>query len=85
MMHSAQRAGVASMMVEGGGQLAASFIRTGLVDRIEWFRAPVLLGGDARPCLGGLDLATLSSAPTYERVGVKEVGADLWESYVRKA
>lgn len=85
MMNSAQRAGVASMMVEGGGQLAASFIRAGLVDRIEWFRAPVLLGGDARPCLGGLDLAILSSAPTYERVGVKEVGADLWESYVRKA
>jgi len=85
MMHSAQRAGVTSMMVEGGGQLAASFVRAGLVDRIEWFRAPVLLGGDARACLGGLDLASLSAAPTYERVGVKEVGADLWESYVRKA
>jgi len=85
IMDAAQRAGVASMMVEGGGRLAASFIQAGLVDRIEWFRAPVLLGGDARPCLGGLGLATLLSAPTYERVSVKEVGADLWESYVRKA
>ncbi len=85
MMNSAERAGVASMMVEGGGQLAASFVRAGLVDRIEWFRAPVLLGGDARPCLGGLGLEILAGAPTYERVGVKEVGADLWESYVRKA
>lgn len=85
LLNSAQRAGVTSMMVEGGGQLAASFVRDGLVDRIEWFRAPVLLGGDARPCLGGLGLEKLISAPTYERVGVKEVGADLWESYVRKA
>ncbi len=85
MMNSAQRAGVTSMMVEGGGQLAASFVRAGLVDRIEWFRAPILLGGDARPCLGGLDLARLSSAPSYERTDVKEIGADLWESYVRKA
>jgi diaminohydroxyphosphoribosylaminopyrimidine deaminase/5-amino-6-(5-phosphoribosylamino)uracil reductase len=85
MMNSAERAGVASMMVEGGGQLAASFVRAGLVDRIEWFRAPVLLGGDARPCLGGLGLEILAAAPTYERVSVKEVGADLWESYVRKA
>lgn len=83
MMHSAQRAGVTSMMIEGGGQLAASFVRAGLVDRIEWFRAPVLLGGDGRPCLGGLALETLEAAPRYRRVSVREVGVDLWESYVR--
>ena len=83
MMNSATRAGVTSMMIEGGGQLAASFVRAGLVDRIEWFRAPVLLGGDGRPCLGGLSLETLEAAPRYNRVGVKEVGVDLWESYVR--
>jgi diaminohydroxyphosphoribosylaminopyrimidine deaminase/5-amino-6-(5-phosphoribosylamino)uracil reductase len=84
LLNSAQRAGVTSMMVEGGGQLAASFVRDGLVDRIEWFRAPVLLGGDARPCLGRLGLEKLMSAPTYERTSVREVGVDLWESYARK-
>lgn len=84
MMNSAERAGVTSMMVEGGGQLAAAFIRAGLVDRIEWFRAPILLGGDARPCLGGLGLEKLALAPTYERTSVREIGPDLWESYLRK-
>lgn len=84
MMDSATRAGVGSIMVEGGGQLAAGFIRAGLVDRIEWFRAPVVLGGDGRPCLGALGLEKLSLAPTYDRTDVKEVGQDLWESYVRK-
>lgn len=84
MLNSAQRAGVASMMVEGGGQLAASFVRAGLVDRIEWFRAPMLLGADARPCLGGLGLDTLANAPGFARVKVQEIGADIWESYVRK-
>jgi diaminohydroxyphosphoribosylaminopyrimidine deaminase/5-amino-6-(5-phosphoribosylamino)uracil reductase len=83
MMNSAQRAGVTSMMIEGGGQLAASFVRAGLVDRIEWFRAPVLLGGDGLPCLGGLALEALDVAPKFTRVGVKEVGVDLWESYAR--
>ena len=85
LLNSAQRAGVASLMVEGGGQLAAAFMRAGLVDRIEWFRAPIILGGDARPCLGDLALANLASAPTYERTSVREIGPDLWESYERKA
>jgi diaminohydroxyphosphoribosylaminopyrimidine deaminase / 5-amino-6-(5-phosphoribosylamino)uracil reductase len=85
ILEAATRAKLSSLMVEGGGQLAASFIRAGVVDRIEWFRAPMVLGGDARPCLGGLGLEKLSGAPTYERASVKEVGIDLWESYVRKA
>jgi diaminohydroxyphosphoribosylaminopyrimidine deaminase/5-amino-6-(5-phosphoribosylamino)uracil reductase len=84
ILEAATRARVVSLMVEGGGQLAASFMRAGVVDRIEWFRAPVVLGGDARPCLGGLGLEKLVSAPTYQRISVKEVGADLWESYERK-
>jgi diaminohydroxyphosphoribosylaminopyrimidine deaminase/5-amino-6-(5-phosphoribosylamino)uracil reductase len=84
LLASAKRAGVGSLMVEGGGQLAASFVRAGLVTRIEWFRAPILLGGDGRPCLGGLGLAKLADAPTYVRTGVKAVGVDLWESYERK-
>lgn len=84
LLNSARRAGVSSLMVEGGGQLAAAFMRAGLVDRIEWFRAPIVLGGDARPCLGGLALANLASAPTYERTSVREIGPDLWESYERK-
>ena len=36
------------------------------------------------PCLGGLGLEKLAAAPTYQRISVKQVGADLWESYVRK-
>lgn len=84
MMESASRAGVTSMMIEGGGQLAAAFIRAGLVDRLEWFRAPILLGGDGRPCLGELGLEILAQAPKFERTSVRETGPDLWESYVRR-
>jgi len=84
LLESAQRAGVKSLMIEGGGQLAASFARAGLIDRIEWFRAPLLLGGDGLPCIAALGLETVTNAPTYERVGISEIGVDLWESYVRK-
>jgi diaminohydroxyphosphoribosylaminopyrimidine deaminase/5-amino-6-(5-phosphoribosylamino)uracil reductase len=85
LMDSAHRAHVGSILVEGGGVLAASFVREGLVDRIEWFRAPILLGSEGRACLAALGLEKLVDAPTFVRTRVKEVGADLWESYARKA
>jgi len=72
---------VASVMIEGGGQVAASFLRAGAVDRLEWFRAPILLGGEGRPCVAALALAKLADAPKFRRLDVQSVGEDLWERY----
>lgn len=76
-----RRKGVTSVLIEGGGQVAASFLRAGLVDRLEWFRAPILLGGEGRPCVAALDLANLADAPTFRRLSAEPVGDDLWERY----
>lgn len=73
--------GVGSLLIEGGGQVAASFLRAGLVDRLEWFRAPILLGGEGRPCVAALELAKLADAPKFRRVSAEPVGDDLWERY----
>jgi len=75
--------GIGSVLVEGGGQVAASFIRCELVDQIEWFRAPILLGGEGRPAIGSLALTELSNAPQFRRVALEAVGDDLWERYER--
>ena len=74
-------AGLSRLFVEGGGQVAASFIRCGLVDRLEWFRAPSLIGGEGRPGVGALAVAALAEAPHFRRVEVRELGRDLWERY----
>lgn len=74
---------LSSIFVEGGGQVAASFLRCGLVEAIEWFRAPVLIGGEGRPGIGALALAGLADAPHFRRTEVREVGDDLWERYAR--
>ena len=55
----------------------------GAVDRLEWFRAPILLGGEGRPCVAALALANLADAPTVRRLEVRPVGDDLWERYAR--
>jgi diaminohydroxyphosphoribosylaminopyrimidine deaminase/5-amino-6-(5-phosphoribosylamino)uracil reductase len=73
--------GVKSLMIEGGGRVAACFITAGVVDAIEWFRAPILLGGDGRPGVATLALARLAHAPRYRRLAVEPMGTDLWERY----
>ncbi len=75
--------GVKSLMIEGGGRVAACFITAGVVDAIEWFRAPILLGGDGRPGVAALALARLAHAPKYRRLAAEPMGDDLWERYER--
>ena len=78
-----RRRGAASVLIEGGGQVAASFLRAGLVDRLEWFRAPILLGGEGRPGVAALALTQLADAPRFRRLAVEPCGDDLWERYER--
>ena len=75
--------GLRRLFVEGGGQVAASFLRCGLVDAMEWFRAPIVIGGEGRPAVGALAVAGLADAPHFRRIEVRELGDDLWERYER--
>jgi len=83
VLDAIEDAGAASVLIEGGGQVAASFLRAGAIDRLEWFRAPILLGGEGRPCVAALALAKLADAPKFRRLSVEAVGDDLWERYER--
>ena len=78
-----RRRGAASVLIEGGGQVAASFLRAGLIDRLEWFRAPILLGGEGRPGVAALALTQLADAPRFRRLAAEPCGDDLWERYER--
>lgn len=75
--------GLSDLFVEGGGQVAGSFLRCGLVDALEWFRAPIVIGGEGRPGVGALAVAALAEAPHFRRVEVGVLGEDLWERYTR--
>jgi diaminohydroxyphosphoribosylaminopyrimidine deaminase/5-amino-6-(5-phosphoribosylamino)uracil reductase len=77
------RRGITRLMVEGGGQLAAALVAADLVDRLVWFRAPLLIGGEGRPAVAGLGSDILAALPRFERRGVEAIGPDVMESYVR--
>ncbi|WP_416877907.1 RibD family protein [Litorimonas sp.] len=76
--------GIRTLLLEGGGTLAASFLRGNLVDTIEWFRAPVILGAEARPAIGNLGLANINAIYRFDRTELNEVGSDIWERYALK-
>lgn len=75
--------GVTRLLVEGGGRLAAGLVRRDLVDTIVWFRAPILLGGDARPAFAELGLSEVAAAPRFKRVDQRRFGDDLMETLTR--
>lgn len=83
LLRRASAEGISSLLIEGGGTLAASFIRAGLVDEIAWFVAPILIGGDGLPALGGLGLQTLSDATRWKPVATERIGDDVLNTYVR--
>ena len=76
--------GITRLLVEGGGRLAASLLRDDLVERIEWFRAASVIGGDGVAAVAALGIERLAEAPRFERVSVLPLGDDALESYVRR-
>lgn len=76
--------GLKRVMLEGGGQIAAAFLRAKMVDRLEWFRAGTLLGAEGRPAIGPLLLEGLAEAPRFRRLDWRLLGPDVWERFERE-
>jgi diaminohydroxyphosphoribosylaminopyrimidine deaminase/5-amino-6-(5-phosphoribosylamino)uracil reductase len=73
--------GVDHLLVEGGAQTAAAFLREGLVDRLLLYRAPILIGG-GKPALGDIGLTDLASAHGCWRLtDTRMLGSDRLEVY----
>lgn len=78
---------ICSIFVEGGGTLAYSFLDAGLVDKVEAFIAPLLIGGrEALTPVEGAGSARLADAVRLHDVQYEQVGSDmLVTGYTRSA
>ena len=70
-----QARGVRHALVESGPRVAAAFCRAGLVDRLRWYVAPVLLGS-GEPVVGDLGIASIAGALRADDARVTQVGGD---------
>ena len=69
---------VRSLLVEGGGVTAWSFLKAGLVDRVTAYVAPKLIGGAGAPSpLSGDGFDDVNAAPRLVSIEVETLGADI--------
>lgn len=67
-----------ALLLEGGGELAASALRAGIVNKIAFFVAPkILCGRGSRPVVGGDDPLSLAEALNLINLRSRKVGDDL--------
>jgi diaminohydroxyphosphoribosylaminopyrimidine deaminase/5-amino-6-(5-phosphoribosylamino)uracil reductase len=70
--------GVGSLLVEGGAELAGTFLDAGEVDQLWLFVAPIVIGGaGARPLLGGDGVERVADAIRARDLDYERLGDDL--------
>src|SRR5690625_7630511 len=68
--------GITSVLVEGGQYLSTSLLRAGLMDRLQLFIAPKLLGGGTKSCMG-LGINRMQELVQFTSFDCERVGADI--------
>jgi diaminohydroxyphosphoribosylaminopyrimidine deaminase/5-amino-6-(5-phosphoribosylamino)uracil reductase len=75
---------ITSVLIEGGGEVHASALKAGIVDKVYWFIAPKIIGGKEAPGpVGGLGIGCLTEAIQLKEVRVRRLGEDIGvEGYI---
>ena len=68
--------GITRALVEGGAGLASALLREGLVDELLLATAPAIIGGDGRPAVEALGVATMAEIKRFTIVEERRLGAD---------
>jgi len=75
--------GITRLLLEAGSHLNAAFLKAGFVDRVYWFRAPTIMGGDGLAGIGGMHLAKLDELPQFTLTRRLPLDRDVLEDYQR--
>jgi diaminohydroxyphosphoribosylaminopyrimidine deaminase / 5-amino-6-(5-phosphoribosylamino)uracil reductase len=85
MMQRLGDRGLTRVLCEGGGRLAATLVEADLVDELVCYSAGVVLGSEAIPAVGPLEVAALQLAPRFRLLDATPVGPDLRSRWRRRA
>jgi diaminohydroxyphosphoribosylaminopyrimidine deaminase/5-amino-6-(5-phosphoribosylamino)uracil reductase len=87
LLNTLGRMNVTSLLIEGGSHVNGSALRSGIVDKLYFFLAPKLCGGnDGVPVCSGVGVERMQDALQLRDVSVHRFGDDVMiEGYMRKA
>lgn len=68
--------GITRLLVEAGMTLSTAFIRSGLVDRLYWFKSPIIIGDDGLSAMGRGFSPTLAGLARMKHLEHIQLGND---------
>jgi len=75
-LHEFARRGWSNVLIEGGAKLAGAALRAGIVDRVAFFAAPILVGAGT-PAIEGLGFERVRDAIALGQLSARRLGGDL--------
>ena len=85
LLNDLAKRGVTRLLVEGGAAVHAAFLDRGFADRLEIFRAPIVLGASGRNGIDALKTLDLDEASRFVSLGRRVLGPDMLESFAARA
>lgn len=79
MLDELYKLGITDILVEGGGEVNASFLKSGLINKYLVYIAPKVLGGkNSKTPFLGQDLQSMDEAAELEIDSYRQIGQDLY-------
>jgi diaminohydroxyphosphoribosylaminopyrimidine deaminase / 5-amino-6-(5-phosphoribosylamino)uracil reductase len=74
---------ITSVLIEGGSETVASFLKSGIVDKVVFFYAPKIIGSEGISMVGKLNISEVKNALLIKKIRVKTIGEEfIVEGYV---
>ncbi|MDN4493431.1 bifunctional diaminohydroxyphosphoribosylaminopyrimidine deaminase/5-amino-6-(5-phosphoribosylamino)uracil reductase RibD [Ureibacillus aquaedulcis] len=78
MLDELYKLGITDVLVEGGAEINASFLRGGLINKVLLYMAPKILGGrNSKTPFAGTDIESIDEALQLEFDSIEQIGPDL--------
>lgn len=78
IMGRLSKAGISSVLIEGGSRVAGSALRAGVVQRVRFFYGPVIFGGRDLSGVDEMGVRNMAGALRLGEIKMGKIGDDLW-------
>lgn len=81
LMRTLGEMGIDSVLIEGGGQIHASALKSGTVNKLQIYLAPKIIGGDGVNAIAHMGIRKVSDAVMLEKPKITQLDGDILIEY----